>query len=254
MTLKKFFLLCSVAYMLVISNPTFSQENPSEAFKCALEKLFSPKKIEFCAENCSQNFFKKIYIKAEEAITSELPLEMVEIEAEDVEFNSPEEWKEGNIKILSVKNIKLIMLVTEENLNKFLSEKIRKNNIDGLRKANVKIKRDFLYLAASYQIDGLPLRILVELKSKLGIEESKIVLKDYKLYLSGLAAGDDFTYHLLSKINPVFDLKKLPFPVEHAQIEQSDGKIIIRTTELPHKPTSLSFTWRDNSNPTHIRN
>lgn len=237
MKLKKLFLLV-ITYIFMSLGLAFPQENQDETLKIALEELFSPKKMDFYAEASSKNSFRKIYLEAEKAIASGLPLEKVEIEAEEVEFNSLEEWKEGQIKILSVKDVKLTMTITEENLNNFLKEKIKENKADGLKNASVKIKKEFLYLAASYQIDALPLRILVELKSKLDIEESKIILKDYKLYLSGFSAGEDFTHRLLSKINPVFDLKNLPFPVKKAQIEQLDGKIIIRTTELPQRPSS----------------
>ncbi|KUK13521.1 MAG: DUF2993 domain-containing protein [Synergistetes bacterium] len=252
--IRKFFLLKFFIYItLILTQPfSFAQEKQSELLKVSLERLFCPKEMEFYAEPGSQSSFKKIYIKATNAIVSGLPLESAEIEAKHVTFNPPEEWKEGKIEVKKAEEVKLMMVITEANLNSFLQERIKKGKENNLKKAKVKIKKDILYVAASYQLDGIPLRILIELKSKIAIEGDKIILKDYKLHIGGFNPGNDFTENLISKVNPIFDLKNLPFPVKNAQIEQSDGKIVIKTQKLPQNPP-LALRRSDNPNSPHVR-
>ncbi|GEM_PF-1879382 len=253
MRLKIIFRFSIVIILLFICSVSLSSENVSTKLKTTLKKLFTPKKIEvYVDENAKDPFFKDVYIEAEDAQTSGLPLEKVEIEAIDAKLNSPDEWEKGKIKVEKVKSVKLLMTITEEGLNFFLKNKIKEANEHGLKKAYVRIKRDKFILVASYQLGGLPIRALVKLAGKLKIKGSKIFLSDYKFCINGLKMGKKFISRLLKKVNPILDLKTLPFPVENGIIEQEEGKITIRTKELPKKPESLQRS--NNLSPSHIGN
>lgn len=242
-----------VILLLIQSTKTFAQESQTEKLRSALESLFTPKELNLYAEEVSPGIFKRIYIEAKEAKSAGLPLNRVEIEAIDIELNPPEEWKNGKIKVLRAKNVRLSITIVEDDLNSFLREKLKEENQDGIKNAYVKIKKDKLMLAASYQVNGLPLRFLIELSGKLKMDGSKIILTDYDLHISGFRASDETTSKLLGRVNPLFDLKVLPFPVENALIEQSDKYITIKTAELPEK-TNFSSLGGNNPNTTHVGN
>ncbi|MCD6362942.1 MAG: DUF2993 domain-containing protein [Synergistetes bacterium] len=253
MKLKPFLKFFIVVVLLLVHSISFSSEGLSEKLKSALEELFTPKRIEVYINGSAEDpFFKDIYVEAEDAKTSGLPIERVKIEAIDAKLNPSDEWERGNIKVEKVKDVRLLMTITEEGLNSFLRDKIKDANEHGLKKAYVRIKKDKFILAASYQLGGLPIRVLVELAGKLKIKGSKIYLADYKFYVGGLKMRKEFTSRILRKVNPILDLRTLPFPVRDGIIEQEEGKITIRTKTLPQKPDLLRR--RNNPNPSHIGN
>ncbi len=245
-----FLLLC----LSLTTSIALASEDCSEKLKSALERLFKPKEIEIHLEKESDGFFKKIYIEAKEANMSDLPVKEVKIEASEAELNPPEEWEKGKIRLNKIKDVKFLMVITEEDLNSFLQERLKKSS-EGIKSAYIKIKRERVSLVASYQVNGLPLRFLIELTGKLALEGTKIIPSEYKLYVGGLKLSDEFTTNLLERINPIFDLKTLPFPVEKAILEQAEKAITIRTLELPQRPSSSHASrGSDNPNPSHVRN
>ena len=88
MKLKPFLSFSIIIILFLAHGISSPAEGVSERLKAALEKLFTPKRIEvYISESNEDPLFKDIYVEAEDAKTSGLPIERVKIEAIDAKLN-----------------------------------------------------------------------------------------------------------------------------------------------------------------------
>lgn len=128
--------------------------------------------------------------------------------------------EQGKFQILELEESHFYGLISEKNLEGF----IQKQNPQF---KNLKVKLLTDSVKVSFEVTLLFLTIPVEMLGRLVLENpSQIYIRDFTLHISGLRAII-IENLVMTQLNPIVDLKQLPFLVKLEKIEITSGQLKI---------------------------
>ncbi len=159
-------------------------------------------------------------ISAMGASVEGLRIDKLVVEATNVRVNDVKDWKKGKLRVYSAKDVRFYARIRRDDINRFLNLVEKKTHDHHFSGGRVKFKPPYIVVAVVYKYSLIfKIGILVELKSRLKVEGSKVFLTDYSMFAGGLKLDKKTTDRIIQSINPLLDLKEFPIPIRLKSIK-----------------------------------
>lgn len=235
-----------IVFLLIIfmSLPAGACTIPIEVLGSRFVEELSPEQALVIVDSLPtcDGYVSHLYMKLQGAVVEGLRIDEIAIEARDVYFNPPVEWKE-KLRPKEVSTVLFEARLLEEDVNNAL----KKYELKDKRWSNFKfdLRNGKVVAIAVYEQPLLlfKLNILAKLIGELEVVGgNKIYLKNCKLYADGFRLPEHATQELIEKVQPLLDFDKFIFPVQLDSVSNDDKSILIFTKDKP-EPFESSFTW-----------
>lgn len=237
------FLILTIAIFLIPSVPLAEETIKGKLKTCILEKFEKGKinlNIEATEEELSQGIFRSIrlearelstFVKAKEFFAEHIGLSKGIMNASlpglivdkavallsQGKFDLKALIEKGQFKTLSLGKVDFYVAVSEKNLTEFIG----KQN-PHLKNLKIKLVKNRARVQFNY------IMFPIVMTGRFILEDSKVYLREFKLYLVGIQMII-LQQILATKVNPLADLKQLPFSIELEKIEVTPGYLEIYT-------------------------
>lgn len=208
----------------ILENPAIIHENLLVSMNKLLENpaTLTIKITEYDDEQTSLGRFSKVIVKTSNGSAEGLMLHTANIEFHDVQLDISKLIKDGDIYPVTMDNIFMDVVITQQDLNDFLT----------LKTESIKVKNPFVSL--------MPGQIELSGSTKYGVlkadfwanghfsivngKEINFIAKQMKV--NRMAMPRSFVGQIVRKINPVLNLNKFPFTVNLSEIKIEKCKMI----------------------------
>jgi len=156
------------------------------------------------------------------------------VEATNVRVNDVKGWKKNRLRVYAAKGVRFYARVRRDDINKFLNIVEKKVHDPHFSGGKVKFKPPYIVIAAVYRYNLIfKFGILVELKSRLKVEGSRVILTDYSMFAGGLKLDKKTTEKIIRNMNPLLDLKDFPIPMMLKSIKLTKDAMELRSANPP---------------------
>ncbi|MDR3230897.1 MAG: DUF2993 domain-containing protein [Synergistaceae bacterium] len=162
----------------------------------------------------------------------------------DVQFNSPSEWAEGNVECKNALQIYAYCLLRESDVNDKLSAQTFGKD-DHWKDITMKITPAGLQARGVYvaKVLFVTLNILIEAEGGLRIAEGReLWLDDYQVRVNTLDVPDYITRKAISQIQPLLDLGRFPLPLRLHSVEFQEHQAVF-STRIPPETMAGGITY-----------
>jgi hypothetical protein len=218
----------------------------SRLLKFYIEK-FNPESFELIIEDepDETGLFKNIYMDIVGCNINGVRIDRLTFQMVDTQFNNPEEWNSKGIECISALEVYATCRLLEDDINADLQERVIGKGDDKWRNLKLKISPSGLSGSGEYSVKLVfTFDILIEIESKLRIVGGQEVwLEDASLKLNRLDVPEYITNMALDQIQPLLDLKTLPFPLRLNRIVFKEKEALFETRILPYKIEGITYTY-----------
>lgn len=210
---------------MIASDPTILENKLKAAM---LKEIENPESINIEIEHISPEEtalgrFKKIKVTAARSTTENIVIDKAVIEFLDVALNTKKLIENEKIRIVKKCTINLDVIVKEEDLNKLLAIKAKKNKLENprirLNDGNIELSGATRYSIVKIEFWG---------KGNFSIKDDKeIWFHASKLKVNRVSMPRNFIGTIVKKINPILDFTKFSFNVNVETIKITKGQIRI---------------------------
>ncbi len=210
---------------MIASNPAILESKLKAAM---LKEIENPESINIEIEHISPQEtalgrFKKIKVTAARSTTQDIVVDKAVIEFLDVALNTKKLIENEKIRVVKKCTINLDVVVKEEDLNKLLAIKAKKNKLENpkikLNEGNIELSGATRYSIVKIEFWG---------KGNFSIKDDKeIWFHASKLKVNRVAMPRNFIGTIVKKINPILDFSKFAFNVNVESIKITKGQIRI---------------------------
>lgn len=193
-----------------------------------LKEIENPESITIDVEHISPTEtalgrFKKIKVAAVRSTISNIVIDKARIEFLEVALNTKKLIEEEKIRLVNKCTINMDVSVKEDDLNKLLALKAKKNRVDNprvrLNNGNIELSGSTKYGFVKVEFWG---------KGNFSIKDNReIWFYASKLKVNRVAMPRNFIGTIVKKINPILDFSKFSFNVNVETIKITDGQIRI---------------------------
>ena len=189
--------------------------------------------------------FKNVYMDIVGCNINGVRIDKLTFQMVDIQFNNPKEWATNGIECLSALEVYATCRLLEDDINADLRERVIGSGEDKWRNLKLRISPKGLSGSGEYSVKLLfTFDILIEIESKLRIVGGQEVwLEDANLKLNRLDVPEYITNMALDQIQPLLDLKTLPFPLKLNKIVFKEKEALFETRILPNKIEGITYTY-----------
>ncbi len=140
----------------------------------------------------------------------------------DLKVNAEKLWDEGEIKTKSIAEVKLYLRISQGNLEDLLRSKNK--HISDLK---VEMRGGKIYLSGMIPVTGR-IAIKLSINGRLEIDDKgRIQVIDYEIFANDSRVPSLIANTLVRLVNPLLDLREIPFRLDLKTIDIQDKEIII---------------------------
>ena len=234
--MKKFFI--ATIFFIFLSSSVYASEQDVQNLINYYIKRFSPEKAVMMASGMPDQtgYFNDVYLDLQGVLIEGLRLDSLRVRMLGVQFNSPSEWAEGNVKFDKAMQIYGYGHILETDINNALKSKTFGKE-DVWHDMSIKINKKGLhgrgyYLAKTFLVN---LDILIEISTGMKIVGMKKLYFDKPaIKINRMDLPDAITNKALADIQPLLDLNEYPdLPVKLHKIIFSEGEVTLTTKNPP---------------------
>lgn len=171
-------------------------------------------------------------------------IERLTLDAFDVQFTPPSDWKGEEIEILDILLVHANTSITEKDVNETLSRKAFGDD-EHWHDLQLDFRPEGIYARGKYLAKFIiKLDILIEIMGDFKIvKKQQIWLDNCTIKVNRVAIPETVTDRAISKIQPVIDLSRFIFPLELDSVKQDEERIYIRSRILPEPFDGITYRY-----------
>ncbi len=212
----------------------FTPETNGEKLLSILVSITNPEVLELRLdeEPDDQGNIRNLHILVKGASLGGFRLEKLALESSFLELNTPPEWDADAKNPVVVKDVlrtNFEAVILEKDVNRALQSQ----GGDEWRKVSVDLKPGFMTARGYYHVKNPGLTLLAEVKTGLQIKKGKeLWLKDPELKINH-DEQTDAVRDAIRKLQPLVDIRDLPFPITLADLSIDETKLRLATRTAP---------------------
>ena len=218
----------------------------SQLLKYYIER-FNPGSFELIIEDepDETGLFGNIYMDIVGCNVNGVRVDRLTFQTIGTQFNNPAEWSTKGIECISALEVYATCRLLEDDVNADLRERVIGDGDDKWRNLKLRISPKGLSGSGEYSVKLLfTFDILIEIESKLRIVGGQEVwLENATLKLNRLDVPEYITNMALDQIQPLLDLKKLPFPLKLNKIVFKEKEALFETRILPSVIEGITYSY-----------
>ena len=187
--------------------------------------------------------FNDIYMNLTGVVIEKLRLDSLVVRMRGVQFNSPSEWKKGNVKCSDAISVLATSTILESDINQSIADRTFGKGDGEWHDLLLRINPTGLSGSGYYRYSFLDIRIDIDSRLKI-VKGKELWLDDPFVKINKMDLPDYVTNKALSKIQPLVDLRKLPIPLALHKVELKKGSATLSSRKLPEPLTKgLKYTY-----------
>jgi hypothetical protein len=219
--------LVALAAALPASAAPATETERAALLKEVLERKFSPQSMDVRLEGGpdARGFVKKAVVRAKGAVIDRLRVETLVMEAENLQFNPPEEW-EKKLEVKTAGETRSRGVILEKDINAAMAESVKGDK--KWKSIRMDLSPQQIKAVGVYETYFLfKLHLVVKLTGRLAAspDGKQIFIRDYKLNVSGFSMPQGLTDDVIEKVQPIIDFRESVFPVSVKKIVMDDNSI-----------------------------
>lgn len=170
--------------------------------------------------------FSRLRLKALGSSSKQFRIHRIEFDLTEPKINMRKLWEKEKIELVRTKELKFSLIINEKDINDYFKSDTKKRKI---KNPYIRIKENGIELSGkanwwifktSFKLRG---RFIV-------MNETEIHFKADKIKVSILPLPRSLLNGVMKKVNPIYDLSELPFPVKIGKIRTINKRIIIESS------------------------
>jgi hypothetical protein len=189
--------------------------------------------------------FRDIYMDLTGVRIGGVRVERLTFRMNDVRFNPPPEWADGNVECREALQIYAYCLLREADINEKLGAQTFGKD-DHWKDISMKITPAGLQARGIYvaKVLFVTLNILIEAGGGIRIVEGReLWLDDYKVRVNALDVPDYITRKAISQIQPLLDLGRFPLPLRLHSVEFQERQAVFSTRIPPEAMRGITYHY-----------
>lgn len=191
---------------------------------------------------------RRIYLDFVGCYVGQVRIDRFYVEALDVTFTPPSIWNEKEPEVRNVLLVRAKTKICEDDVKIALrSDKFNKKD-DNWHDIQLNFRDSRAYVSGYKKIAFLD--IFFELQGRFDIRHGgEVWLADYSMRINRLNAPESLTEKTISRIQPLIDLGRFPFPLTLRRISQERDYIILESRVAPESFEGTTFLYKGNKTP-----
>lgn len=171
--------------------------------------------------------FASIRLDALGSMSKNFRIERIQFDLKEPKIDMKKLWTQEKIELESSKKVNFRILITESDINRYFAEDTKKRKI---KNPSIRIRDNGIEISgiANWWIFKTPFKIRGRF---LIMNKSEIHFTADKIQVSLLPLPKNLMNGVMKKLNPIYDLSELPFPVSIGNIKTTEKKIMIESID-----------------------
>ena len=170
--------------------------------------------------------FARLRLKAEGSTSKNFRIHRIDFDLDEPKINMRKLWEKEKIELIRAKDLKFSLVIKEDDINNYFKSDKKNRKI---KNPNIRITEKGIELTG--RANWWIFKTSFKLKGRFVImNKTEIHFKADKIRVSILPLPKSLLNGVMKKINPIYNLADLPFPVKIGRIRTLNKRMIIDST------------------------